>query len=169
MHVFRILAGLLLLFFGRRLFWLSVGLLGFLAGLAFASQYFAGQPSWILLLIAIGCGLLGILLAVFLQRLAIAVAGFLAGGLFVQAFVEALGWNIVPLIPFVIGGILGAILLSLIFDWALIFLTSITGAILISRAFQMESTLHVVLFIVLTIFGIFIQSRYLAPPEPKTT
>lgn len=164
LQLFRVLAGVLLLLFGRRLFWLFIGLLGFLAGITFATQFFSGQPSWMTLLIAVVCGLIGILLAVFLQKLAIAIGGFLAGGLFTQSFVQAIGWNIAPLLPFVIGGILGAILLSIMFDWALIFLSSITGAILVSRALPIEPSLNLIAFVVLLIIGIFVQARYLAPP-----
>ena len=165
LQLFRIIAGALLLLSGRRLFWLFVGVLGFLAGITFATQYFSGQPAWMLLLVALVCGLIGILLAVFLQKLAIAIGGFLAGGLFTQTFAQSIGWNIAPLIPFVIGGILGAILLSVLFDWALIFLSSITGAILISRALPLEPSMNLALFVVLLIAGIFIQSRYFAPPK----
>jgi hypothetical protein len=163
-QLFHILAGILLLFVGRRLFWLFVGLLGFVAGITFATQYFSNQPSWMLLAIALICGLVGILLAVFLQKLAIAIGGFLAGGLFLQSFVQALGWNIAPLIPFIAGGILGAILLLAVFDWALIFLSSITGAILISRALPLQSPLDLITFVVLLVIGIFVQARYLTPP-----
>ena len=165
LQLFRIIAGALLLLSGRRLFWLFVGVLGFLAGITLATQYFSAQPAWMLLVVALACGLIGILLAIFLQKLAIAIGGFLAGGLFTQTFAQSIGWNIAPLIPFVIGGILGAILLSVLFDWALIFLSSITGAILISRALPLEPSMNLVVFVVLLIAGIFIQSRYFAPPE----
>src|SRR5688500_12103206 len=62
--IFQILGGILLIIFGRRLFWLFVGLLGFFAGFTFASRFFSNQQEWVTLLIAVGCGLIGILLAV---------------------------------------------------------------------------------------------------------
>src|SRR5262245_24203633 len=105
--ILRILAGLLLLFFGRRLFWLFVGIIGFVAGMTFGAQFFAGQPEWVVLLIAIVCGLIGIVIAVFLQRFAVAVAGFLAGALFATNFLSGIQLSIPPLFPMIIGGVIG--------------------------------------------------------------
>lgn len=159
----RLLTGLLLLFLGRRLFWLFVGLLGFFAGITFATEFFSQQSDWVRLLMAVACGVIGIFLALFLQRLAIAVAGFLAGGLFATSFVEVLGWSSGHLLPFIIGGILGAILLSMLFDWALIFLSALTGAMLIARALPLEPMLAGIVFFVLLILGMIVQARLLPP------
>src|SRR5512147_1159889 len=89
MTAVRIVAGALLRLLGRRLFWLFVGLMGFAAGLMLANQLLPEMPEWVRLLVAIGIGLLGALLAVFLQRLAIGVAGFLAGALAGSALANA--------------------------------------------------------------------------------
>src|SRR5688500_8251535 len=139
--IIRIVSGLLLLFLGRRLFWLFVGLVGFFAGLTFAARFFSEQSGMELLLIAAGCGIVGVLLAFCLQKLAIAVAGFLAGGLFATNLLESAAMQVPPLVPFLIGGIIGAILLLTIFDWALILLSSVTGATLLSRALPLEPLL----------------------------
>ena len=55
-----ILAGALLLFFGRRLYWLFVGVMGFFAGWTLATRYFHPHDQLILLIASIGIGLLGI-------------------------------------------------------------------------------------------------------------
>src|SRR6185295_19307424 len=80
--ILALIAGALLLIAGRRLFWLFVGLVGFFTVYRWFAPYPAGpSPSgrW---LVAILAGLLGIVLAIFLQRLAVALAGFLVGGWF---------------------------------------------------------------------------------------
>jgi MFS family permease len=159
----KIFAGLLLLFLGRRLFWLFVGILGFFAGFALAERLFPGQSGMILLIIAVGCGLIGIFVALFLQHLAIAIAGFLAGGLFASTFLQSAGWHVAPYFPFIIGGIIGAILLSLVFDWALILLSSITGATFIMESLPIEPQYRVAAFVVLLILGIFVQARFHPP------
>jgi len=161
--LFLIVFGLLLLFLGRRLFWLFVGLLGFTSGMAFAARFFSGQPDWLLLLIAFCCGLIGIVLALFLQKLAIAVAGFLAGVFFATALVEAFSWSVAPLIPALIGGFLGSILLSVLFDWALILFSSVAGAVLITRSLPLEQPFVTLSFIALLLLGIIFQARLLAP------
>jgi hypothetical protein len=161
--LFRLISGVLLLFLGRRLFWLFVGILGFLSGAMFAARFFANVSDWMLLLIAFVCGLIGVLLAIFLQRAAVAIAGFLAGGLFAATLMEALNFNVAPAIPYLIGGILGAILISVLFDWALIILSSLTGAILVARSLPLESGIAHVVFVVLWILGVIVQARLLKP------
>jgi hypothetical protein len=59
-------AGLLLRFLGRKLFWFFVAVAGFLVGLQFATQYFRG-PTPIVLLIALAAGIIGALLAVLVR------------------------------------------------------------------------------------------------------
>jgi Domain of unknown function (DUF4203) len=157
--IIRILAGLLLLLLGRRLFWLFVGLVGFIAGYTFAQKFLTLSSQLLELLIAVGVGLIGILLAIFLQRLAIAIGGFLAGGLFATSLLEMFKWNVSPPVLFAIGGIVGAILLSMLFDWALIFLSSISGAMLISRALPLEQWMFTFVFVILVVVGILVQTR----------
>jgi hypothetical protein len=157
--IFQILAGVVLLLFGRRLFWLFVGLLGFFAGFSLASRYFAEQPAWITVTIAIVCGLIGILIALFLQRVAVAIAGFLAGGMFATNVLEITGWQLDPTIAYIILGILGAILFSVLFEWALIFFTSLTGAMLITRSITLQPSIETGLIVLLVVIGIVIQSR----------
>jgi hypothetical protein len=155
-----IVAGLLLLFMGRRLFWLFVALVGFGAGMMISSELFAVHDQLMLLVIGIVCGLIGALIALFLQRLAIVIAGFLAGATVGVAVAQWLGFHAGAMIPGLIGGLIGGILLSALFDWALIFLSSIAGASLIIRSVNLRASYVVPAFLVLALIGIVIQSRY---------
>ena len=80
MEWLNILAGLAVLFFGRRLFWLFVGCVGFIVGFELAGDMLQGQPEWVILVIALGVGVLGAIASIFLQRVFVVVAGFFAGG-----------------------------------------------------------------------------------------
>src|SRR4029079_7071421 len=74
------LIGVVVLFFGRKLFWLCVAAVGFAAGVELA-PHLVSQPSPLLALtFALVLGFLGALLAMFLQKLAVAMVGFLGGG-----------------------------------------------------------------------------------------
>ncbi|HTG43400.1 MAG TPA: hypothetical protein VK633_02590, partial [Verrucomicrobiae bacterium] len=75
-----VIVGIVLLFFGRRLFWLFVAGAGFAAGLFFARDHFHIQSDWLVLAIAVMADLIGALLAVLAQKLAIGLGGGLAGG-----------------------------------------------------------------------------------------
>src|SRR3954447_14888250 len=132
--IISVIVGVAILLFGRKLFWLFVAALGFAVGLEIAAYFMKDPPQWMMLLVALGCGVIGALLAILLQKVAIAVAGFIAGGriawqLAAAFFVDHQHYRG---ITFVIGGILGALLLLALFDWVLILLSSIEGAHLIS-------------------------------------
>jgi len=160
MNILRILIGILALILGRRLFWLFVGVVGFALGFAFATEFFQGQPDWLIVVIALGVGLLGALLAVFVQQIAIGVAGFIGGGYITLTVVNALGWDPGPTawLPFLIGGIVGLVLIITLFDWALIVLSSLVGAGLIIEAIQLREPVEVALFVVLVAVGIVVQA-----------
>jgi hypothetical protein len=157
------LLGLALVFAGRRLFWLFVGAVGFLAGLRFAPLVVPPHDHGMALLLGLGLGILGALLAVLFQRLAIAAAGWMAGGLIAIRLAFAGGWHHRPevQIAFLIGAILTAILFSMLFDWALIALTSVVGAIMVVNGWETASPLALVIAAVLVTMGIAVQARSL--------
>ncbi len=74
------LIGVVVLFFGRKLFWLCVAALGFAAGVELAPHLLHEPTPLLQLTIALVLGFLGALLATLLQKLAIGVVGFAAGG-----------------------------------------------------------------------------------------
>jgi hypothetical protein len=167
MDIARIVVGIALLTLGRKLFWLFVGVAGFVFGFGLATQFLRGQPDWIVLVIALVAGLVGVLFALFLQRLAVGVAGFIAGGYILINLLNALGWQTggVSWLPFVIGGIIGAVLVLILFDWALIILSSLTGATLIAQAIHFGPLITALAFIVLLILGIVIQASMMRERE----
>jgi hypothetical protein len=88
---FSMILGIFLLFFGRRLFWLFVGVAGFIAGLTLVPQIISGQSELVILLIAIIAGIIGAFLAIMLEGFAILIAGFLADVYFEDNFVNQHG------------------------------------------------------------------------------
>jgi len=161
-----LLVGAAILLLGRKLFWLFVAAIGFALGAEFAPQIVHQPAPLVTLAIAIGLGLLGALLAVLLQSFAIGVAGFLAGGWFalgLYAFFAGQAKN--TEVVFIVGGILGAILLLALFDWVLIFFSSVVGARLIATTIVLSQTSRTILFIVLVVIGIAVQNSMLSPAK----
>lgn len=158
--ILSILIGAIVLFFGRRLFWLCVAAVGFAAGMEVA-PHLMHEPTPILQLsIAIVFGFIGALLAMFLQKIAIAIAGFLAGGKLAMALVAAFvaeGARY-PGIAFIVGGIIGMILLLSLFDWALIVMSAVVGAYLIGHTIVLPPTGATILFVALAVIGIVVQA-----------
>jgi hypothetical protein len=177
MMIVELVIGVALLILGRRLFWLFVAGAGFLTGLVLAPRLFPDQSQAVILIIAVAFGMIGAVLALLFQRVAIIIAGFLIGGYLALALGNSLqilpqglpGWFF-----FLVGGIIGALLVTALFTWALIILSSITGAALVVDALQASphvfapaagagpadnGALLMVVFVVLLAFGLIIQSR----------
>jgi hypothetical protein len=156
-----VFTGILLLFLGRKLFWLFVAVVGFLVGMTFAPELLPNQPDSVILVISLITGLLGALLAAMLQKLAVALAGFAAGGYIVYYLLEFIAVNLgdYQWMAILAGGILGALLAGSMFDWALILLTSASGATLISQGLNLSMPLSAFVLAALFIFGIFAQGN----------
>src|SRR5437588_10050220 len=157
-----VLIGVVILFFGRKLFWLCVAAVGFAVGVEIAPLLINEPSSLLALLIALVFGVLGALLALFLQKIAIAVLGFLAGGKLASAMAAAffVHYAQYSTIIFIIGGIIGAILLLAVFDWALIVVSSFIGAYLIQSAIVLPPTGSTLVFVGLAIVGIVVQAAW---------
>lgn len=164
------LLGLALLLAGRRLFWLFVGTIGFAVARELVTPLVASDSRGVALIVALIAGLAGAVLAIFMQKVAIGLAGALAGAYYVNVFLASwpardpwVGWVIM-----LIGAIIGALLLLLLFKWALILFSSVAGAYLIVRAlvpFGMSDELKGGLFLALLLVGVFVQAR---PKAPRT-
>ena len=156
-----IIIGMLLLFVGRRLFWLFVGCVGFASGYFYAQHIWTLQEPILILMLAITAGVVGAIIAIFFQKAAIAVAGFTAGGFlalslfdkFVEMSVQT-AW-----LPYAIGGIIGAIVLFFVFDWALMFLSTLTGATLVVQTVPFKPWVEFAIFIALFIAGMAFQAK----------
>ncbi|HEY0511620.1 MAG TPA: hypothetical protein VGH73_06935, partial [Thermoanaerobaculia bacterium] len=167
--ILALIAGVALLIAGRRLFWLFVGLVGFLTVYRWFEPYHGAPPPgrWAFAILA---GLLGIVLAIFLQRVAIALAGFFAGGWFAIQF---LGLHMAhprgaDLVVFLIAGVIAAILAVALFDFALVFLSSLAGANLIVEALHPRPAPARLLLVVLAVIGIAVQMGITARRQRRT-
>lgn len=160
MAIFNVLVGIGFLFFGRKAFWFFVAAAGFLAGLSLANNMQQG-PEWVGLVVGLVIGLIAALLALAVQRFAIGFAGFLIGGYIALRALPLLnleeGWSAV--VAFLIGGVIGIILVGMFLGWALISLSSLAGAALIVDALNMDAGLGSVVFIILVVVGVVFQAR----------
>jgi hypothetical protein len=163
-----VILGAALLFAGRRLFWLFVGALGFIAGMQLASLL--PQISEITVLLAgLIVGVAFALLAIFLQSLAIGLAGFVAGGFILTTLAARLGMDSLSnWAVYIIGGIIGIILVMLLFDWALIIFSSMAGAALLLQSFSNDTPAGVLIFFLLALAGIIIQGGLMLRGTPRS-
>jgi ammonia channel protein AmtB len=162
LNLVNVILGSALLVAGRKLFWLFVAAAGFVTGMQLATR-FTQTSEGLAIMIGLVIGLIFALLAIFLQRIAIAIAGFLAGGYILTALAGMLGMDAGAFvwIIYVIGGIIGVILVSLLFDWALITLSSLAGASLVVQSLFPQNATGGLIFILLFVIGIVIQGSVL--------
>ena len=148
--------GAALLVAGRKLFWLFVGAAGFVTGFQLTTSFFQGTEG-VAIIVGLIVGLIFAVLAIFLQTIAIGIAGFLAGGYVLLALAPMLGMDTARfmLMIYIVGGIIGVLLVSFLFDWAIITLSSLAGAALVVGAFQLQR--NGLLFLLLFLAGVIIQ------------
>jgi hypothetical protein len=163
-----IILGIIELLFGRRLFWLFVGIAGFLIGYFLAPAISSTMSDLLRVLVGIGIGILFGILAMFFTRFMVAVAGFFIFGPAAVVLIRDLGGGLpdgstLYWVAYVIGGAIGLVLLWVFFDWALVVLTSLAGAGAIVQGVRglttFSSTWQIALFAVLALAGIAFQAR----------
>jgi hypothetical protein len=163
MVVFEIVLGIALLAAGARLFWLFVGAMGFILGLFLAGLVFNSQPEWVVIVASLVLGLIGAGLARAFQQLMLVLAGFVAGGYIISSMITMFHFNIPvnPQILFVLCGLIGAALVTSLFEWAVIVLSSISGATLVAVNRGLSQQTTAILVLVLMVIGIAIQAGWL--------
>ena len=151
MQFFHAILGAVVLLFGRPLYWLAVGVLGFLAGAQIADTMLADKQLFVQLLAAVGAGVIGAILAVIFQRVAFAIGGFFAGAYLAQGMATSFGISSnYEAVWFVLLGVIGAVIAALVMDWAIIVMTSLVGAGAIVTALSVSQSVSALLFVVLT-------------------
>ncbi|MCK4993697.1 MAG: hypothetical protein KAS13_01450 [Candidatus Omnitrophica bacterium] len=154
-----IILGIMLLMLGRKLFWLFSGAIAFIVGVEFIPMILPGQSSQAILIIALILSIIAIVLSFVVQKIGLGVAGFMAGGYVAMSIVNELKVTI-PWLSWVLfgaGGIIGVVFTLILFDWALIVLSSLSGAFLIVQVAGFSLPLTKILFVLLAIIGIATQ------------
>lgn len=156
-----LLVGSALLLLGRRLFWLFVAGVGFMVAINLAPRFIDADKEWLALLIALGAGVIGALMAVFLQKLALGLAGFLAGGYVLVNALELFNFDMGDweTVLYFVGGFIGSALVAGLFEWALIILSSLTGASMIGQTLDLAQPWSVLLPMFAFIIGVVIQTN----------
>ncbi len=156
--------GLVTLFFGRKLFWIFAALIGLTVGLLISSQflqdYISAVHFFIASLLAIGFAVL----AVYVEKFMIILAGFLGAGLlgyFLASLFkipQSIQW-----ILFLGAGVLGAVLISRYMEWALIIISAFLGATMAGAGLggltHFNFLVDLLIFFALLVGGMLFQSR----------
>ncbi len=134
-----VVTGLLLLFLGRQLYTALIGLVGFFVVYGVPEDLLP-LASEMRLMVAVGVGVLAALLAFIVRKVAVALAGALLGAGAALWAISFFGvrWDILWWIVIAAAAVLGAWLLRVVFETALIVVSSFIGALLIMAAVGLE-------------------------------
>jgi hypothetical protein len=178
--------GLLSLFLGRKLFWLFVGISGFLLGLLIGAVVGIGNgwdwPAILLVGLLLGAG--AAVLSIYLQKPMASLAGFMMGGLLaaVLYMLVRYGTNIATnlmfggpgpetWILFLVGGVVAAVFVWVTYEWALIVLSSLSGALLsfVGIApflpFNLPGIIYLLILAGLAALGIYVQAQMMSKTQ----
>ena len=161
--VLSVAAGLLLLFAGRRFFWLAAALAAFLLVFGLFEALFGG--GWLGLILAVVVGAIFAWLATKFIKIVGYIVGALAGAVGLPIFLGLFGIDWSWLLMALIGAVVGFLLMMFLFDWGLILLTSWAGANVVAGKVSGEwatgATVATIIFVVLMAAGIFVQASQL--------
>ena len=157
MNIPMVVSGVAALLLGRRLFWLFVAVVGFTGGFTVAQAIFIDQPQWIIWALGLAAGIVGLVLAVFIQKLAVGLGGFAAGA-YVALRLASIGSYELHPAWVLLAGVAGAVLLYIFFDWALVVLSSGAGAALVIEGIPKLPVPDLGLFWILAGLGIVVQT-----------
>lgn len=156
MNLIRGIVGGIVLFLGRELTFLFAGGITMLFAIRVAPLLPARWPAWSPTAFIIGLGIIAAAIALINRRAGYVVSGFVAGGYFLSEY-YAPGIAAVPLLPFVVGSVLGALILGFLAEWGMIVISSIVGAIYLTSLFNIVGTARTLLTAGLVVIGAVIQ------------
>lgn len=157
MQTTRVIIAGILLFLGRELNFLFAAGMAILIGFRLTPLL---PPQWPGYYHYIFIGLLGLIAAVFAiinERVGYVLSGFLAGGYILVEY-TAPGVLTVPLLPFILGGVIGALILGIFTEWAMILVSCLIGAYYVTTFFSLHPTAEILVGSGLFIIGALTQA-----------
>ena len=134
----RAVLGGILLFLGRELNFLFAGGMAALLAYRIAPLLPPSWPPWSDLAFIIGLAAIAAGATFINERFGYALSGFLGGGyLLVEYF--APGIPTIPFLPFIVGSVLGAVVMGVFTEWAMMILSSVVGSFFIVDLFTFPS------------------------------
>ena len=138
----RWIAGVVILLLGRELSFLFSAAMAAFIGARLTHLLPPTLPSWADIAFLAGMAVLGAALTLANRDTGYYVSGFLVGG-FVFNEYFAPGASTLPVLPFVVGSVLGAIIVGLLKEWALIVVACLIGTYLIYGVLPLFGTARI--------------------------
>lgn len=146
----RAVLGGILLFLGREVNFLFAGGFAALFGFRMVSALPGDWPAWGDIAFIAGLGILAAGIALAQERVGYVLSGILVGSYYAVEYF-APGVPTLPIIPFVLGGMVGGLVMGFLTEWALMVISSVIGAVYVVDLFnislEMKSWIGAALFL----------------------
>ena len=156
MPVLRAVIGGVFLFLGRELNFFFAAAMAGLIGLRLTPLLPPHWTSWSHYAFIIVLALVAALIVIRNERIGYFVSGFLVGSYFLVEYYEP-GVLTLPLLPFLVGGALGALVIGIFTEWALMIVSCLVGAYYLTNLFVLSSNVEMLLGSGLFIIGALTQ------------
>lgn len=134
----------ILLFLGHELNFLFAGGFAALIGFRLTPLLPPEWPDWTYYAFLLGLAVLAAAIPIINERVGYFLSGFLAGGYFLIEYF-APGVLTVPLLPFIVGGVIGALIIGVFTEWALVVVSCLAGAYYVTDLFRLSPTAETLL------------------------
>jgi hypothetical protein len=156
MQVMRAVIGGVFLFLGRELNFFFAAAMAALIGLRLTPLLPPQWPAWsdyVFMLVLAGLAA-GIVIA--RERFGYFLSGFLVGSYFLVEYYEP-GVLTLPILPFLVGGVMGTIIMGIFTEWALMAISCVVGAYFLTDMFTLSPTAEILVGSGLFIIGALTQ------------
>jgi hypothetical protein len=156
MEVIRAIIGAVFLFLGRELNFFFAAAMAALIGLRLTPLLPQEWPDWSEYVFMIGLAIAAAAIVIARERIGYFVSGFLVGSYFLVEYYEP-GVLTLPLVPFLVGGVIGTILIGIFTEWALMVVSCLVGAYFLTGMFVLSPTAEILVGSGLFIVGALTQ------------
>jgi hypothetical protein len=139
MSILQAVAGVAILFLGRELSYLFSAAMALLIGVRLTPLLPDGWPFWANLAFLIALAVIAGILTAIDERAGYYVCGFLIGG-YIILEIYAPNTLAIPWLPFIVGSILGSVLVGIFTDWAMILVSCLIGTYLLYGILPLTGT-----------------------------
>jgi len=144
MVIIRGALGGILLFLGRELNFLFAGGFAAMIALRVVPLLPASWPPWGDIAFIVVMAAIAAAIPAINERAGYVVSGILAGGFYLADYYVP-GFIAIPILPFLVGGAVGGIVMGLLKEWSLMIVSSLVGAIYVMDLFTFRRELELML------------------------
>ena len=139
MQVMRAVTGGVFLFLGRELNFFFAAAMAALIGLRLTPLLPPQWPAWSDYAFILGLALLAAAICIRKVQIGYFLSGFLVGSYFLVEYYEP-GVLTLPLLPFLVGGMIGSVTIGIFTEWALMLVSCLVGAFFLTGLFTLSPT-----------------------------